>query len=162
MFDERHTQLFHAAEGLPPIAVIRDAAHLTWRYTTAPAAPYLQRDVPAGGRPRATAVARTATLMGLRVVVVMEWLWVAGSRREGVGLMREVAAYGRAVGADAVAALAMPGTLQRRLLQRLGFVGVPAAAYPKAVTLGVRAADEDPRWTEPSSWYLTWGDGFVL
>lgn len=161
-FDERHSQLFRGAEGLPPIAVIRDAAHLTWRYTTVPVAPYLQRDVPAGGQLLATAVVRTATLVSLRLVVVMEWHWAAGSRREGVDLMREVIAYGRAVGADAVAALAMPGTLHRRVLQRFGFVGVPAAAYPKVVTLTVRPVDEDPRWGEPSSWYLTWGDGFVL
>jgi GNAT superfamily N-acetyltransferase len=161
-FDERHSRLFRAAEGLPPVAVVRDAPHLTWRYAAVPPVPYLQRDVSRGGDVLAMAVVRTATLMGLRVALVMEWLWAAGARREGRGLVREVLAYGRAVGADAVAALAMPGTLQRRILHRFGFLGVPATVYPKAVTLTVRAADDDPRWGEPSSWYLTWGDGFVL
>jgi hypothetical protein len=141
---------------------MRDAAQLGWRYATAPTAPYLQRDVCRAGEPVATAVIRSATLMGIRVVIVMEWFWAASARHEGIGLAREVIAYGRAIGADAVTALAMPGTLQRRLLRRLGFLGVPAAICPKTVTLMVRAADGDARFTEPGSWYLTWGDGFVL
>jgi hypothetical protein len=57
----------------------------------------------------------------------------------------------------------MPGTRQRRVLRRLGFVPVPRAMLPKVITLNVRprGADAAP-WLAPSSWYLTWGDGFVL
>ena len=64
-----------------------------------------------------------------------------------------------------VAALAMPRTLQRRLLRRLGFISVPEFLFPKTTTLNIRPekeGGEPARWLVASNWYLTWGDGFML
>src|SRR5262245_43469003 len=47
-FDDRHTELFNAAEAISPIAMVRDSAHLIWRYSDAPGSPYLQQDISTG------------------------------------------------------------------------------------------------------------------
>lgn len=164
-FDERHSRLFSEAEGIPPIALIRDSAHLTWRYTNAPGAPYRQRDILASQTLRATAVVRTALLFGLRLAFVMEWFWRPEARQDALRLMQEVIRFARSAEADGVAALAMPGTLQRRLLQRLGFIVVPEFLFPRSIGLNVRPemqGGETSRWFKCSNWYLTWGDGFLL
>jgi len=164
-FDERHTDLFQAAEGLPPIAGMRDAAHLNWRYTDAPGSPYRQCDVLDGDVLQATIVFRTATLFNLRFVLVMEWFWRAGAVHHALNLVRRVVEYGQSVRAHGVAALAMPATPQRRLLHRMGFVGIPRAMQPKTARLVVAPLMDGPerqRWFKPENWYLTWGDGFIL
>jgi len=164
-FDERHTKLFDAAEAIPPIAMVRDSAHLTWRYSDAAGSPYLQRDISTGQILDATVVVRTASLFGLRLVFVMEWFWRPEARREGVRLLGEVIRFARSLEAHGVAALAMPRTLQRRLLRRLGFIGVPEFLFPKTTTLNIRPekeGGEPARWLVASNWYLTWGDGFML
>jgi len=164
-FDVRHTTLFQMAEALPPIAVVRDATHLAWRYPPAPGSPYLQRDTHDGLGLAATAVVRVAAQFGMRLVFVMEWLWRRDARRDGAALIRDVVRLARAAGAHGAAALAMPGTLQRRLLWRLGFIPIPELLFPGTITLMVRLERELPegrRWFQPSSWYLTWGDGDLL
>jgi hypothetical protein len=164
-FDERHTRLFREADAIPPIAAVRDATHLAWRYPAIPGSPYLQRDVPDGEALAATAVVRTATLLGLRFVFVMEWLWRPSARGGGLGLMRDVIRLARSADAHGVAVLAMPGTGPRRLLRRLGFLPIPGALLPKSTTLNLcppTATAETRRWREPRHWYVTWGDGFIL
>jgi GNAT superfamily N-acetyltransferase len=164
-FDERHTRLLREAEGIPQITMVRDAGHLTWRYTNAPGSPYLQQNIFDGQSLGATVVIRTATLFGLRLVLVMEWFWRPEARRESLRLMSEVIRFARSLGVHGVAALAMPGTLQRRLLRRIGFIGIPEFLFPKTNTLNVgpeKEGGEPARWFTPSNWYLTWGDGFML
>jgi len=164
-FDERHTRLFSELEAPPPIAVIRDAAHLRWRYSSSPESPYVQRDIFTGQALAATVVIRFATLLGLRFVFVMEWLWQSGARREGLRLMREVVRFARSNGTHVVSALAMPGTLQRRLLQRVGFAGIPEFVHPWKATLTVGCGGgpgKVARWVDRSNWYYTWGDGFIF
>jgi hypothetical protein len=164
-FDERHSHLFGEAEAIPPIAMVRNAAHLTWRYTEAPGSPYVQRDIVAGQTLRATVVIRTATLFGFRLVFVMEWFWRTEARQEGLGLIQDVIQFARSENAHGVAVLAMPGTLQRRLLQLRGFISVPEFLFPKSIRLNVRPeiqGGDTSRWFKSSNWYLTWGDGFLL
>jgi GNAT superfamily N-acetyltransferase len=165
LFDERHTRLLSEAEAIPRISMVRDASHLTWRYTNAPGSPYLQQNIFDGQSLQATVVIRTATLFGLRLAFVMEWFWRPEARRESLRLMSEVIRFARSLGVHGVAALAMPGTLQRRLLWRLGFIGVPEFLFPKTNTLNVgpeKEGGEPARWFVSANWYLTWGDGFML
>lgn len=164
-FDDRHSALFAEADALPPIAIVRDASYLTWRYPPRPTSPYRQRDILAGSGLAATIVVHHAVRAGLQIAFVMEWLWAHGRRGEGLGLMREALRVAREGGAVAAAALAMPGTPQRRLLHRLGFVGIPGILFPERVTLAVRPeceGGEAERWFRPASWYLTFGDGDVV
>ncbi len=164
-FDERHTRLFRGAEEVPPIAMIRDAAYLRWRYVDAFDHPYVQHDVVRDGQLNASVVVRSTDLRGIRMLLVMEWAWRAGARRDAVGALREAVRLGRAAGAHAVSALAMPGTAHRRMLRRLAFVGLPARLNPRRVTLNVAPAAgalETSPWYSPASWHLTWGDGFLL
>jgi hypothetical protein len=55
----------------------------------------------------------------------------------------------------------MPGTEPRRLLRRLGLFGIPERLYNSRITLTVRPESEGD-WLQPSSWYLTFGDGDVV
>jgi predicted N-acetyltransferase YhbS len=163
-FDARHDRLFQAAADLPPVALVRDAAYLGWRYPTEPDSPYWHRNVSDGSDLAASAVVRVAPQFGLNLAFVMEWHWAAGRRRDGGALMREVGRAGRRAGAHGVAALAMPGTPQRRVLRRLGFIGIPETFFPTTIVLTARPEPEDNpnAWFTPASWYLTFGDGDLL
>jgi GNAT superfamily N-acetyltransferase len=164
-FDARHSALFDDVEGLPPITMIRDAAHLAWRYPATEHSPYRQRDVTRGDALVATAVVRTAMLAGLKLVFVMEWHWRTGAADAGRNLMRDIIALGRASGAHGVAVLAARGTPHRAIATRLAFVPIPEAFFPQMSRLAVRPerADGDLlKWLEPANWYYTWGDGLLL
>jgi hypothetical protein len=164
-FDARHSELFRAAEALPPIGLVRDAAYLRWRYPPAADSPYLVREARSAAGTDAMVVVRVAAPFGFRLVFLMEWLWRAGAHRQAHALLGDVLGLARAAGADGVAALAMPGTSQRRWLRRRGFVAIPAALLPGSLTLTVRplaAAPSAARWREAASWHLTWGDGDVV
>ncbi len=164
-FDREHTWLFEQVDGLPRIAVIRDQAHMTWRYPGCAETPYLHRDVKEGDRVVATAVVRTTSLFGVSMLLLMDWMWAEGRRNEGRDLLDDAVEQARRAGACAVAAMAMPGTLHHRLLRNAGFISVPHMMLPKAIHFVVRLdrpVDDPTPWMEPSSWYLTWGDGFLL
>lgn len=162
-FDDRHTALFQESSGLPPIAVVRDRAYLTWRYARAPNSPYMQCELSVGNILRAVLVLREAKWFGVRFLFVMEWLWKHD--RDADELMQEAIHLARSSGAAGVAALAMPGTTQRRRLRHSGFVGVPNIFLPRAITLMVRpigGSTGDQPWLEGSNWYLTFGDGIEV
>ena len=113
----------------------------------------------------ATAVIHIGKQRGLRFVFVMDWLWQRGRRHEGMQLMRQIIQVARDVDAVGVAALAMPGTAQRRSLRRLGFLVLPQRLFPEEITLEVLpvgAQAEAAQWFEPANWYLTFGDGNLL
>jgi GNAT superfamily N-acetyltransferase len=166
-FDDRHTELFNEVEEIPPIAVMRDSDYLTWRYPAGPESPYIQRDIQKGDAVEATIVLRPALEFGKPMVFVMEWFWKRGCSREALRLMREVFQFARSVRAYGVAALAMPKTIQRRLLWRLGFFCLPLTLFPESSTLTARPnvvdiAGNAAQWVKPSNWYLTFGDGNTL
>ncbi|MCC6849259.1 MAG: GNAT family N-acetyltransferase [Deltaproteobacteria bacterium] len=164
-FDGRHDELFAHAGDLPPIAFVRDAAALAWRYPDATGCPYAQRDLVDGGRVLATAVVRAIDAAGLRLVLVMEWHWRRGGIDAGRALARDVLALARRAGAHGVAAMGARGSAQRRALGGLGFLALPARAFPQRAWPGIDARAPhaaDGRWREPANWYFTWGDGFTL
>jgi len=164
-FDERHTRLFRDADGLPPVAIVRDAAYLTWRYVADTPTPYWQQDVVTPDGLDATAVVRSAELAGLCIIFVMEWHWRHGAAPAARRLIQDVVSLGRAVGAHAVTAMATHGTPHRRALARRGFLPVPQWLFPRTSVMSVRPDREGAGarpWTDIRSWYLTWGDGLVL
>ncbi len=164
-FDDRHTALFERAEGLAPIAVVRDRAHLEWRYPSGETSPYLQRDLEIDGQIVSSAIVRVVDLFGIKSLLIMDWVWADGFETHGARLLRDAVALGKRLGATAASAIAMPGTLHRRLLRRAGFLAVPSFLRPRSVYFVVRLDRNDPdplRWMEASNWYLTWGDGFIV
>jgi predicted N-acetyltransferase YhbS len=165
-FDGRHSALFADAEGLPPIAFVRDANHLRWRYASGDgAALYAQRDLVADGQVAATTVVRLVPLGGLRLLFVMEWHWRTGAAAAGQAVLRDALELARRADAHGVAAMAGRGTPHRRAMQRLGFLAVPSRLFPTGAWPGVHPRGRhahDPRWLEPANWYSTWGDGLVI
>ena len=164
-FDHRHTALFRGTGSPAPVAVVRDAAYLAWRYRSTPDTPYLQRDVASGKKLAATVVLRLARRFGLDLAFVMEWSGPPEWHGPTIDALRHAIALGRDAGVHGVAALARRGSPERRMLRRLGFLGVPETLLPGTVCLTVRPAPElelDGRWHAPAGWYLTWGDGLLL
>jgi GNAT superfamily N-acetyltransferase len=163
-FDRRHTALFDEVEHLPPISVVRDEAHLRWRYPDGDASPYWHRDVEDAQGVAATAVVRVAALGGVRLLFVMDWHWRRGALDAGRRLMDDVIDFARRADVDGVAALAAHRTEHRRLFRRSGFLAVPELAFPRAPRLSVRPErhDDVARWVDPTHWYYTWGDGLLL
>jgi GNAT superfamily N-acetyltransferase len=163
-FDQRHTALFQDVEDLPPIAVLRDEAHLRWRYPATDDSPYWHRDVVDARGIAATAVLRIATLGGVRLAFVMDWHWRRGAVDAARQLMRDVIDFAAHADVDGVAALAAHRTEHRRLFRRFGFLPVPEFAFPRAPRLSVRPErhDDVARWVDPAHWYYTWGDGLLL
>lgn len=164
-FDARHTALFDDAADLPPIAFVRDAAVLAWRYPERPGLPYVQRDLLRGDTVVASAIVRLVESSGLRLALVMEWHWRQGADDAGRALAIDSLALARRAGAHAVAAMGARGSAQRRVLGGLGFVALPARAFPQSAWPGVYARAPhagDARWTTPTNWYFTWGDGLTL
>jgi predicted N-acetyltransferase YhbS len=153
-FDARHTALFDSTATRPPIAVVRDERYLAWRYPPGEVSPYRQRDGPGVA---ATIVVRAAAPHGMPFVFVMDWMWRPGAEAEAVRLLRDAIELGRRSGVMGVAALAMPGTVQGRVLRRLGFVRVPRRLLPVPLTLTVRSESPGP-WCVPASWHLSFGD----
>lgn len=164
-FDARHSRLFADAEGLRPIAFARDADHLRWRYPNDSAALYVQRDSLVDDEVAATAVVRLVSLLGLRLLFVMEWHWRKGATAAGQRLVRDILELARKADAHGVAVMAARGTPHRGILQRRGFLAVPSPLFPKGAWPGVRPRGrhaDDARWFTPTNWYSTWGDGLVI
>ena len=164
-FDARHSDLFVDAEAIGPIAFVRDADHLAWRYPAGPRSPYLQRDAVADDRVAATIVVRLVALGGLRILFVMDWHWRTGAARAGRELLGDAIALAKRVDAHGVAAMAASGSPHRTALRRSGFLVVPPWAFPKQASPGVRTHGRhvgDPRWETARNWYFTWGDGLTL
>ncbi|MCC6764000.1 MAG: GNAT family N-acetyltransferase [Deltaproteobacteria bacterium] len=164
-FDARHDDLFAHAGDLPPIAFVRDAAALAWRYPDSAGYPYAQRDVVAGDRVLATAVVRAVEAAGLRLVLVMEWHWRRGAVDAARAAARDVLALARRAGAHGVAAMGTRGSAQRRVLRGLGFLALPARAFPQRAWPGVDARGphaSDTRWRDGANWHFTWGDGLTV
>jgi predicted N-acetyltransferase YhbS len=164
-FDERHSRLFARADDLPPVAFVRDADHLRWRYPAAATDLYAQRDLVDGADVVATAILRLVAVAGIRLAFVMEWHWQRGAADAGRRLLADALRLARRAGAHGVAAMAPRGSVARRILQRLAFVPVPTRVIPQSVFPGIHARGElgnDPRWSIGSNWHFTWGDGLVL
>jgi GNAT superfamily N-acetyltransferase len=165
-FTDGHTALFREAEGIAPIALVRDMDLLAWRYQTGKShALYLQQDAILRDELVATIVIRFAYVAGIRLVMVMEWFWRRGCRESGEALLSSAVELAKITDAQGVAALAAPRSLQRGLLVRHGFLPVPAASFPKTTMLSVRLEDRtvDPSpWLDRANWYTTWGDGYIL
>ena len=163
-FDPRHTALFNDVEHLPPVAVVRDAAHFAWRYPSTPESPYWQRDIVDASGIAATAIVRIAALAGVRLIFVMDWHWRRGAADAARELMRDIIRLAARADVDGVAALAAQRTIHRAALRHLGFLPVPEFAFPRAPRLSVRPERHDDlaRWVDPAHWYYTWGDGLLL
>jgi hypothetical protein len=138
---------------------------LNWRYPPVSGSPYLKKDIFLGGELAATLVVCVARQFGLKCLFIMEWFWLPEARQEALMLMREAMALGRSEGAHAAMTLAVPGSLQRRLLIRLGFLALPGFALPGTVVMVVRpetAYAKIGAWSAASNWYLTFGDGEIV
>jgi GNAT superfamily N-acetyltransferase len=164
-FDDRHSKLFREADSIPPISVVRDSTYLSWRYPAKQHSPYLQRDIKIRDSVEATIVISTSLQFGIPLVFVMEWLWKREKCSKALQLMHDAIHFARSVDAYGVAALAMPGTVERGLLRRLGFIWLPQVFLPQTATLTVSPKpplEASARWFELPNWYLTFGDATTL
>ncbi|MBI1797644.1 MAG: GNAT family N-acetyltransferase [Candidatus Eisenbacteria bacterium] len=144
------------------ICVVRNRAHLEWRYALNPDRPYGIRTLRERGQLVGTIVTRRVDRFGLRSGFVVDMLCEENRPDVALALVRCAEGALRREGAELLVALMFPGTVARGALARCGFIPVPRVFHPQRIHFGVRALAADARLTTPSSWYVTWGDSDVV
>ena len=159
-FDARFDALWHREAERAPAAFLRDAATLSWRYTSHPAYRYRILAFGRGDEIAAYLVASPRSLMGLESLLVVDG-WAAPS---DTGLLAVLAAdlARRAAkeGVGILGAQVVPGSAFEGALRKAGFLKVPERLNPKPfVLVGLPLAGAVPAVTD---WHVTWGDMDVV
>jgi hypothetical protein len=164
--DERFDGLWAEASRSFPIAVVRDAAYLRWRYVEHPAAPYLVLAAERGGRLAGFAVLSSRDARRAGVVALTELLVAPGDREAGLALLAECVRRARQAGGAQLQCWLLPHhAFYRELLERSGLVFRPARYAPGLIRYTtphiIRAhpagsLSPDPALAE--NWYLSAGD----
>jgi GNAT superfamily N-acetyltransferase len=142
-FGQRHEAAWRAVAARWGNCLVRDAAHLNWRYLDAPK-PYVAFD-----SPRGYAVLGRATHRGVRAAVVCD---LVGPAREARALVRRCLRAARGTGRVAIG---VPAPGQRAVFASLGFVPTP-------VTIRVIGKPLAPGATLPERWHFSPGDTDVF
>ncbi len=158
-FGAETDRLWAACRADFPLATIRDARYLSWRYRDCPLAEYhaflawdRRRDRPAG-----LAVLRVGW-EGQPLAALVDWLVPRSDPRAAPALLDAVAGAARAAGARELAAWFPRDCPEQRWFLGEGFVAEPTA-YP----LVVRATHpEFPVERLARDWYYTMGDSDVF
>ena len=165
-FDERFDRFWQAAAADFPIAVVRDAAYLNWRYVERPASPYHALAAERGGALAGWAVLSTRDAAEARVAVVTELLAAPGENEAGPALLAECERLARSLGCAQLQAWLLPHhDRYRRMFAAAGFVFRPARYAPGPLRYTTphiirphpaQALAPDP--TQAANWFLSAGD----
>jgi GNAT superfamily N-acetyltransferase len=140
-------------------AVVRDSAHLNWRFADAPTA-YDRFIARAGGEPAAYSVLRTVPWRRSRVSYLMELAAHPGAEKEAASALSAAVAAARAAGSAGVAALVTPRNPLAGLLRAHGF-RVPPARGRAGFSFGARlsgALEAHDELTRLDAWHVTAAD----
>jgi hypothetical protein len=161
-FDERFDALWERHRDRAPVAQVRDAAFLRWRYQAVPAFGYEPFEVLVGGRLEGFLVLRSLTLFDLPFAAVVDLFPCPIVDAE---VTREVLSFAqlRAVERGAAFLTALVPPAQTRQLTRFGFLRVPGFMNLRRWILGARCTPEDERTLRPiANWSITYGDADII
>ncbi len=158
--DEAFDALWRAARPDLAFAVVRDRRWVQWRFLDAPDSDYALFLARRAGQPVGYAACAIREGPGGRLATIADLFALPGDEAARLGLLRGVLDALIAQGADAVAALAIPGSARAALLRRAGFL-------LNWATFDVRAAALQPDWPgarlrAPEQWLLTGGEFDVV
>lgn len=140
-------------------AVVRDSAHLNWRFVASPF-PYERFAAEAGGEPAAFAVLRTVPWRNGSVSYLMELAAHAGAEAEARAVLEAAVSAARGQGAAGVVALSTPSNPLREVFRRAGFRTAPARVRA-GFSFGARmsgALTEHAELRRLDGWHVTAGD----
>jgi len=160
-FDERFDGLWKDVSERYRIAVIRDRAYLEWRYARRPDAAYTIFAAEDGDRLGGYVVLRAMPRFGLKIGFIMEMVVAGGMVEISRDLIAGSLEFFRRGGMDIVGCLVPPTHPDARLWREMGFLRVPKRALPQDMFWGVRSfllGDGGAYLTNPSNWYISWGD----
>ena len=165
-FDARFDALWAGAAGGFPIAVVRDAAYLTWRYLQNPLVDYRVLVAERGGVLAGYAVLSLRDLEKDGTVALAELMVASGDQEAGLALLVGATARAREMGGVQLQCWMVPQrAFYRDLLVRSGFVFWPYRFLPWVLryttSFIVRTSagtDLSPNPGNLGNWFLTMGD----
>jgi hypothetical protein len=161
-FDERFDRFWQHIRDDYPVMLVRDAAHLNWRYTDAPNAVYERlciEDVPSGRIEGFVVLGLRRREGRLRGCIADLVTARNGDPRIGALLIRAAIAWFRAQAADVAEVWAFPHTHLRRALVCRGFVPRRTGPGGFQVNALATATDANPAVAERADhWFLSMGD----
>lgn len=158
VFDGRVDALWERARRPTKAMVIRDHRYLNWRYRDRPDAKYLLYGFERGTELEGFLVARSTTYEGMPWGYLVDFLAPENSRDVLTSLIDEAVDELRRLGAAAVVCY-LTDDAARSVLYRRGFFPAPQRNPIRFVLFLPEDSANLKRFTTPSSWYLTMGDG---
>jgi hypothetical protein len=161
-FDERFDRFWREVQDDYPVMLVRDAAHLNWRYVDAPNVAYERIGIVdvAAGRIAGYAVLGLRRRNGRLRGHIADLVTARNGDPRIVNLLvRAAVAWLRAQAADVAEVWALPHTHLRRTLVCRGFIPRRTGPGGFQVSALATAADASPlRADEAGSWFLSMGD----
>jgi hypothetical protein len=157
-FDDRVDVLWERARRADTAMVIRDHRYLNWRYIDRPDAKYLVYGFERGAELEGFLVARSTTYEGMSWGYLVDFLAPENSPAALSALVDTAVDELRRLGASAVVCY-LTDDAARSVLYRRGFFPAPQRSPIRFVLFLPEGSAHFKRFTEPSSWYLTMGDG---
>lgn len=154
--------LWNRAREGKTVCVVRDRAYLEWRYAGNPDHPYRLWTVRERGALVGTLVTRRADRFGFRSGFLVDLLCEEARADVADALVRGAERVLREEGAELLAALMYPGSAAHAALRRSGFLRAPERLMPQSIHFGVCPLRDEPSLSNPTSWYVTWGDSDVV
>jgi GNAT superfamily N-acetyltransferase len=161
--DEHFDDLWERASENLPVAFVRDAAYVEWRFLRHPVYRYglfLAQD---GRGPLGYLVVLVRAMNGIRVGEIVDWL-IRPDAPEACGwLLNTALDWARAAGVHVAVAAALAGMPGYRALRRAGWYGVPPRLDPTNFNLVAQVFEDglDAHLFEKRNWYWTLGDADV-
>lgn len=162
-FDERCDRLWQKVQPSITMGECRNSAYLNWRYADHPLYQYLAYGWEANGELAALVIATRRKLFGLSSLLFVDVLAAPESEAPVRALIQHMLMESKRDGVQIAGALAPPGSALGKTLEGAGFCLVPAKLSPKQFVLVAHTLGHpDGLESDPSNWYLTWGDTDVV
>jgi len=145
--------------------VVRDRRYLDWRYADNPEHLYRLWTLREKGKLVGTLVTRVESRFGLQTGFILDLLCEESAPKVVAALVGLAERTMTVEGAQVISCLMYPGTRVYRALRTAGYLSVPRRFFPQEIHFGYRplAPTADAGLlSEPSNWYLTWGDSDVV
>ena len=163
-FGDEADEFWSRVGGREPVMIVRDASYLNWRFVDIPQRKYVALEALADGVVVGFLVLRCAELRGYAAGLIVDFLVEPGPRgaRAGERLLDEALAHFAEHDLDLLGSLALPHSVEYRLIRSRGFWRCPRWLEPQPFRLVVRwhlAPDAMPDTLyDVHKWFITMGD----
>lgn len=163
-FGDEADEFWSRVGGREPVMIVRDASYLNWRFVDIPLREYVALEALADGAVVGLLVLRCAELREYAAGLIVDFLVEAGPRgvRAGERLLDEALAHFAEQDLDLLGSLALPHSVEYRLIRSRGFWRCPRWLEPQPFRLVARwhlAPETMPDTLyDVHKWLITMGD----